>query len=96
MHALILRKLKISLAISCQVYDGYFDQFIPDVYDIRPGLIYMNIISFSFISYESFNQIYNKSIDCFCIILQVMEAATMANADDFIHCIDCFCIVLGD
>lgn len=25
-----------------------------------------------------------------------MEAATMANADDFIHCIDCFCIVLGD
>lgn len=39
------------------------------VYDIKPGLIYMNIISFSFLSYESFNQIYNKSIDCFCIIL---------------------------
>lgn len=36
---------------------------------IKPGLIYMNIISFSFISYESFNQIYNISIDCFCIIL---------------------------
>lgn len=29
------------------------------VYDIKPGLIYMNIISFSFLSYESFNQIYN-------------------------------------
>lgn len=69
MHALILRKLKIILSNILSSIYGYFDQFIPDVYDIRPGLIYMNIISFSFLSYESFNQIYNKSIDCFCIIL---------------------------
>lgn len=96
MHALILRKLKIILSNILSSIYGYFDQFIPDVYDIKPGLIYMNIISFRFISYESFNQIYNKSIDCFCIILQVMEAATMANAYDFIHCIDYFSIVLGD